>query len=250
MKNAAHEELNVDKIMARIRQEVARRKGMIQHGPFTHRDAQNRHIGTEWMNIAALISGAERHANIGDRPLHMTQFRTPIRWLARAAGRIVLYFTQIITNTQGHFNRSITQILRAVVRSAEVMNRGAVEREARLAGLASSVAEQDNRLENFERRMADLARELVEQVRHVGDLEKRLLEAVDGLSNLARGLGEESNAFRDVQRIIVNLKTAVSELAVGQVSQERRLNLLLEEGRTPSPKPFGGDGSRRPGSFG
>ena len=220
--------LTVDEIMTRIRQEVARRKSVARDESLGRGGSGNDLPPPEWVSIAARISGAEQHANIGDKAPQMAQFSRPIRWLAKLTGRITLYLTQVITITQRQFNRSITQILRAIADSAQLIHRRSVEQEARLLALNTDVAEQGSRL-------GLLARELAEQGRHLSEFEERLVGTLDALSHLASGPGDRSSAVRDLRNAISDLKMAVSDLKGKQALQVQRLTVLLQEagGRVP-----------------
>lgn len=217
--------LTVDEIMTRIRQEVAKQKSMARHDSRARGGSLNHLPSPEWVSIAARISGAEQHANIGDKALQMAQFPWPVRWLARLGGRVMLYLTQVITITQRQFNRSITQILRAIADSGQITHRRSVEQEARLLALTTDVAQQGSRLEL-------LARELVEQGRHLSELAERLSGTVDAVSHLSNGPGDRSSAVRDLRNVISDLKMAISNLKAEQELQAQRLKGLVEEAGT------------------
>lgn len=99
--------------------------------------------------LSSLLSMAERDADVGTKNLPMIEFPKSVRWLARLAGRLVLYFTLVVTVPQRRFNRSILQILRRLLDDVSELNQKLSGRADQISQIESS--SNDPRL-NIERK--------------------------------------------------------------------------------------------------
>ena len=136
-------EINVDELMEKIRDEVARRRsGITEPQPNSPTLAETGYA-FNWSQIRASLSDAEQNAYVGTSILSMRRFNWVIRWLAKLTGRIVIYLTEVITFPQRRFNQSIVQALRIAVEAL-------AGRDNRITGLEEALAGRDNRITGLE----------------------------------------------------------------------------------------------------
>ena len=137
-------EMDVERIMGKIRAEVAEQRGvgMAVGG----RGSSAPH----WQQIDQDLGDAELRWAVGSQVPQMGRFPRPVRVVMRALGWALLLPLQIITLQQRKFNQSSWRAARrmaAVGRNQESTLRVAVER---LETLQQIVAELEGRLEVFE----------------------------------------------------------------------------------------------------
>jgi SAM-dependent methyltransferase len=114
--------INVDEIMARVREEVARRK---ERGPVAadyKSTASEPARGASSINTSAIrlsISTAAVHAEVGTEVTPMLKFPKPLRGIAQLVGRIVLFFASFITFKQRNFNIVVVNTLRTIADSLD-----------------------------------------------------------------------------------------------------------------------------------
>ncbi len=173
-------EINVDELMEKIRDEVARRRANVTIQSPNRTGAGSSGYAFKWSQIRASLNEAEQNADVGTSILPMRRFNRAIRWLAKLTGRIVIYLTEVITFPQRRFNQSIVQALR-------IATEALVERDNRIAGLEESMnqalAERDSRMAGLEKTISYLKTSLILQERRLGMLleeaRKRLPEPFD-----------------------------------------------------------------------
>ena len=132
-------EINVDKIMEKIREEVARRR---QHDPAQcpREGARGSGLGSSRSNVLTVrsfLSSAEREADVGTQLPPMERFPGLIRWIAILAGKVVLYLSSFITKKQRNFNWASIQALKAITDSLERLcdeHKGLCDERGRLRG--------------------------------------------------------------------------------------------------------------------
>ena len=197
-------EINVDELMEKIRDEVARRRGDITEPQPNYSRIGDTSFAFNWSQIRASLSEAEQNANAGTTILSMRRFNWAIRWLAKLTGKIVIYLTEVITFPQRRFNQSILDALGVTIDGIRDMTQGLAERDNRIAGLEESMnqglAERDSRIAGLE-------------------------------ESMNQGLAERDTRTSVSEKTISHLKTSL-------VLQERRLSMLLEEARKRLPEPF------------
>ncbi len=208
-------EINVDEIMEKIREEVASRRNDITASQPNGLGAGDTGFAFNWSQVRGSLREAEQNAEVGSTILPMLRFPRVIRWLARLAGRIVIYLTEVITVPQRRFNQSI-------VRALGIAIDGLSERDNRIAALEESLnqglAERDNRIRGLEE---SVNQGLAERDNRIRGLEE----------SVNQGLAERDNRIGGLEKTISYLKTSL-------VLQERRLSMLLEEARKCLPETF------------
>jgi len=227
MIKAKNQEIDMDELMEKIRDNVAkRRKGSIDlRSNFS--SGGDTISSINWPEIMASLSMAEQNADAGSTILPMMRFWKPVRWLARLVGRTVVYLAQVVTVPQRRFNQSILVALRDTVDGIRSMNQGLTERDNRIAGLEEGLTERDNRI-------AGLEEGLVDRDNRIAGLEEGLVDRDNRIAGLEEGLKE-----RD--RSIMTSDKAISQIRTSMILQERRLAMLLEEARKRLPEPFNHD---------
>jgi len=204
-------EINVDEIMAKIREEVVKRRSGITAPQPNYSRIGESGFAFNWSQIRASLNEAEQNADVGTSILSMRRFNWAIRWLAKLTGRVVIYLTEVITFPQRRFNQSIVQALRITIEAL-------AERDTRIAGLEESMnqglAERDTRIAGLEESM-----------------NQGLAERDTRIAGFEEGLAERDGRTALSEKTISHLKTSL-------VLQERRLSMLLEEARKRLPEPF------------
>ena len=101
-------EINVDELMAKIREEITHRRAQYRSGhPQGGSYSAGGNFSDAWRTIRENVSAAEQNAHAGSSNLTMMRFPGVIRWAARMTGRMVLYLTEVITVPQRRFNQSL-----------------------------------------------------------------------------------------------------------------------------------------------
>ena len=187
MIETSNPEINVDELMNKIREEVAKRRCGITDPQLDSSPVHEATSSFNWPQIMAGLYAAEQNADAGSSILPMLRFRRVIRWLAKLTGRIVIYLAQVVTVPQRRFNQSILETMRITVNGVRDMNQSLTERDNRIAGLEETVnqglVERDNRIVELQKTISYLKNSLILQERRVGILleeaRKRLPEPFD-----------------------------------------------------------------------
>jgi O-antigen chain-terminating methyltransferase len=257
--------INVDELMSKIREEVARRdSGGRTTSPPNHADAGHPTFSSNWPHLTGILSQAEQNANVGTKNMPMLKFARPYRWIARLVGRIVLYLGEVITNPQRKFNHSVLDALRATVDFIGQLEQAAAKQDNRIAGLEQSLKERDNRISGLEaslnqglsdqdNRIAELEQSLKERDNRISGLEASLNQGLSDQDNRIAGLEQSlkerdnrisgleaslNQGLSDQDNRIAELKKNIAYLKNSLILQERRVAMLLEEARKRLPEPF------------
>ncbi len=125
-------EVTVDEIMAKIKEEVVRKRqelpaNSLMDSPLLPRPASKYSsrsgIAVNPASIRVLISAAESHADAGSKVSSMEQFTGIIRVAARAVGKVVVLLIKFITDKQRVFNSMVISSLRAITDSHERLSK-------------------------------------------------------------------------------------------------------------------------------
>ena len=249
-------EIDVEDLMAKIREEAAKRGTdeapaiPLPNHANTHHITSPSTFSINWPQFTAILSQIERNVNAGTENLPMEKFARPYRWIARLAGWMVLYMGEVITNPQRKFNHSVLDALRVSVDVIRRLEQGLGERGSRIAALEQSLKERDNRISGLEASLdqglsdrdnridgldKSVKQELMEQYGRIAALEQSLKERdnrISGLeASLNQGLSDRDNRIDGLEKNIANLKNSL-------ILQERRVAMLLEEARKRLPEPF------------
>jgi O-antigen chain-terminating methyltransferase len=165
-------EINVDELMARIQEEVARQRASSSFPAPSPRPDGPVATGIEWAQVDVLLQAAEYHAqHVGSAVPEWTHFGRLRRGLARLTARFVLYLSNFVTHQQKQFNSVVLQSLRTMTDSVRT---------------AFSELEQ-RQLEGLQR----VESELAQQVRQLDGLEQTVSGLRDSLSMLAQRQQEQ-----------------------------------------------------------
>jgi hypothetical protein len=177
------EEINIDEVMEKIRHEVARRRAGVAEGRSFALPADRTNFGVDWQGVDGQLIIAEENVSVGTSVPPMLRFRRPLRWLARSAGHITIYFARVVTSEQNRFNQSILEAVKNTVQGLRSLGRdlgGRDERVAALAGEAASrgeeLAERSRRMDLLESGLSELREKIAEHGRRINSLEVGLSE--------------------------------------------------------------------------
>lgn len=230
-------EINVDELMARIREEVARRRANEATAPpSVLRSESLTKTAIAWSQVNVSMQAVEYHASrVGEVLPELARFGRVKRKIGQQVARIVLYLSRFITDQQKQFNWATLKALQAMSNSLRSLEGGFGEQERQKderAEILNALQETVERVEQEHR--AGLERlEVVEQAHRAG-LER--IEAIEqahraGLERLLPNLVRQEERAKELERTLYQLK-------VNLLQQERRLSVLLEEARKRLPEPF------------
>ena len=153
-------EINVDDLMAKIRQEIAERHKTDR--PELRFDSLKSGSGDAALReVESKLKTAEENWDVGIKRLPLMRFPKSIQWLAHLIARAILYLTQVITIPQRFFNQAILDGLRALflgVRSNLVEIEMELDHVRRsVSAFKNSQVSQDHRL----RKLLDEVREVL-----------------------------------------------------------------------------------------
>lgn len=142
MSENRNQEVTVDDIIARIREEVVKQRETTspqpgQHSPY----ASNRLSSWHWSQVSSNLRRANQYADVGTKNLPMMEIPKPFRWLARLTGRIVLYFTMVVTVPQRRFNHHVLQAFHVLLDGVRELHLEVSECTRRIASLESRIDE-------------------------------------------------------------------------------------------------------------
>jgi len=231
-------EINVDELMARIREEVARQRAANSPStpPPPHADIPAASV--DWHRITASLHLAEQTAQVGAVVPGWARFGRVRRWLARLIARSILYLSSFITNQQKRFNVAVLTPMRALGEGLRNLESRFIEREGRLSGLeetlgnlraAVSVLEQGQQAE-----LQQLEGERVRREERIGELEQVVGSLQEAVSRLEQGQQAELRQLEgervrreerigELEQVVGGLQEAVSRLEQGQQEGLRRL---------------------------
>ena len=107
-------EINVDDLMAKIRQEIAERHETDSSDKrFDFQPGGNADVA--FKEVEAILEAAEENWEVGIKQLPLMRFPKGVRWLAHLLARGILYLTQIITIPQRFYNQAILEGFRVLL---------------------------------------------------------------------------------------------------------------------------------------
>lgn len=167
-------EINVDDLMAKIRQEIAERHKTDRPalGGYSPRSGSG---DATLMDVEANLKMAEENWDVGIKKLPLTRFPKSVQWFALLIARIVLYVTQVITIPQRFYNHAILEGFKALVNSVR-SNQSDIETE--LEHIHNSIATFQNIQVSQDHRL----RKLLDEVREVlpdSALQKKIQTVVE-----------------------------------------------------------------------
>jgi O-antigen chain-terminating methyltransferase len=197
-------EIDVDELMKKIREELMNRSPDIESAKIAPTPLQSQALQGNDIRIQEHLHHASQHAEVGSRLLPMQRYPKLIRWLARLVGRIVLYFSEVITFPQRIYNQSMLQVSREIAQT--------------VSDLSSSIG-------NLQKTYSDHLRHIEQDLsKRISDNEKQLNEWNYNLTSRFEGSLVQMSY----------LKTCLS-------MQEQRIRVFLEEARKRLPEPLSRD---------
>jgi O-antigen chain-terminating methyltransferase len=191
-------DIDVDEIMTKIRAEIA---GRNQEGAIkTLQDKPGKLPFTssyDWQQYQSILRAAENNADIVNPELPMNRYSRRVRWLARLAGRVVLYLSRFVTIRQTNYNQLVLQALHSFARILH---------------------EHDNKIAEVYQKIADVSQMLHKHERDIADLNRILHEH------------EEKVA------LVNQVETSIQHLRTDTVLLERQVGTFLEEARKRLPE--------------
>jgi O-antigen chain-terminating methyltransferase len=114
MTETPNPEINVDDLMAKIRQEIADRHGT--EPPALGFDSPTGGVrDATLMEVELKLKMAEENWDVGIKKLPLMRFPKSLQWLAHLIARIILYLTQVITIPQRFYNHAILEGFRELI---------------------------------------------------------------------------------------------------------------------------------------
>lgn len=227
-KTANTSEVDIDKIMERIRAEVARRRGHTVDSVIT--DAHNQRIETEAIDtsmIRSIISSAEIHADIARTP-SMLKFQGLTRKLAVFAAGKITYLSSFITNKQRNFNITAIHALKTLAENLEKLNERAESLRNEDAKAMNAVEEMRNQLRLTESAVESSNAEYAEVKRAVEGIREQLNKTS---ATLESGRAEQTGKITELENTASYLKYTIT-------MQERQLSIFLDEAAKRLPEHF------------
>ncbi len=217
--------INVDELMARIREEVAKRRVYeSQAEPMpNHAVTSLPPFSSNWAQLTAILSQMDQNADVGTKNLPMVRFSRSYRWLARLFGRVVLYMGEVITKPQRRFNRSVLDALRVTTEGLRQYEQGLSERDRRIAGLEQSLMEWGSRIASLE---GSLNQGLSDRDHRLDGLEQSLKERDNRISGLEGSLNQ---GLSDRDHRIDGLEKSVKQELTEQWGRAAALEQSLKE---------------------
>lgn len=217
-KTANTSEVDIDKIMERIRTEVARRHGHTVDSIIT--DAHNQKIETEAIDtsmIRSIISSAEIHADIARTP-SMLKFQGLTRKLAVFAAGKITYLSSFITNKQRNFNITAIHALKTLAENLEKLNERAESLRNEDAKTMNAVEEMRNQLRLTESAVESGNREWAEVKRAIEEIREQLNKTSAALES---GRAGQTDKIAELENTLSRLKDTIT-------MQESQISIFLE----------------------
>jgi hypothetical protein len=153
-------EISVPELLARVQEEVARRRkadfslrNSPENGPGSYLGTGRRsRSNLDWGIITANLGIAEKNALVGKHVPKMKRFPGPIRMVARLLASGFLYVLRMITNPQREFNHAILIALQALhdgIRQLEKAHQHALDdlKDRQLEEIRKALQDQQRRLD-------------------------------------------------------------------------------------------------------
>ena len=246
--NSDKNEIEIDRIMEKIREEVQRRRGETDKS--SQHDESVRHEKTfiDASEIRTIISSAESNADIGLRTPKMLQFRGLTRRLALFTGKKILYLSTFITTKQRYFNTSVIHALKTITdnlsrlgndiflriknetdekieslkNDASSINTRQTEISSTLEGLRGEQAETGNLLQN-------LMNEQAENASSLGSIRKEQAENGNLLQNLMNEQAETASSLESIRKEQSDTVSSLEELRKEQCEQLEEIGKNIEQ---------------------
>lgn len=244
-KTANASEVDIDKIMGRIRAEVARRRGDAVAPAAEPQDKKTESAAVNTSMIGAIISSAEASADIARVP-SMLRFRGLIRKLAVFAAGKITYLSSFITNKQRNFNLTVIHALKTITEGLGRINEKTEALAREDADLRRLVEEMKDQLTATESALvgsvnmnnsqqAEIKSE-IERVREQFDrtsasLKSEIAEQAESKTALKKELNEKAAKIEGLENIVSLLKHTITK-------QERDIAIFLEEAKKRLPEHF------------
>ncbi|UCF93860.1 MAG: methyltransferase domain-containing protein [Desulfobacterales bacterium] len=162
-------EIDVDELKAQIREQVAQQPRFdLRHASPPSEKLEARALSFDWSKMAASLKIAAQYADPGSKQLQMEQFPKPIRWVAKLAGRIVLYLTRVITISQTEYNHHILHALRHGLDGLREMTQAVTGLTLRITELNDKISGLENRIITYHQEIKNLQANQVQQEHRLG----------------------------------------------------------------------------------
>jgi len=202
-------EINVEKLMAKIREEAARRRPVPNQSNNESEEGSSPRLHlSDWNDLSRSLAAAESCADIGVADLRGARYPSWARPMARKVGRLVLFLTRIITKPQRAFNHQLLYSIRNIFQGTKSLEDRVNVLLAMIQALELKLIGEKNVLEE---RLQERRKQL----------EARLEEA---RKQMEAPLSELRNTNLQLKTILI--------------LQERRLEKFLAEAKKRLPKPF------------
>jgi len=155
-------EISVPELLARVQEEVARRRKADSSVGNSPENVPGSYLGTgrrsrsylDWGIITVYLGIAEKNALVGKHVPNMKHLPGPIRMVARVLGSGFLYVLRMITNPQREFNHAILIALGTVqdgIRQLEKAHQHALDdlKDRHLEEIRKALQDQQRRLDLF-----------------------------------------------------------------------------------------------------
>lgn len=199
--------------------------------------------------IAATLEQATRFARVGETLPSFDHLGWPRRALARACGRLVLYFLRLLSVEQQRFNGLVVRALRGLNTGARNLHR---ELHALPDDLVAALRERDRRLTKHEDELAERDRHLAALSDASAERDRRLAALGDAGAERDRRLAALEEAGRERGRDVGTLAAqqatadrAVADLCAGAAVLRAQMQALQ---RRAASTPATGPSSVPPGS--
>ena len=229
MTNGTSADIDVAALVAKIRQEVARRRAHGQNGAGPADRSVPREASGLSPAIDAAVDATEQYARISATVPDWPEWGRLKRRLGRLAARVVMRLAVFITKDQREFNLASVRALREITGALRDLDGGLRQTQASLALLEDA----------YRADLAALDERLAARERPVDERLARLeLSATESVERLAAELaGAGADVARGTARAD-DLDQRLLRLQTGVTLQERRLDMFLEEARRRLPAPF------------
>ncbi len=255
-------EVDIDKIMEQIREEVTRRRG--ERNKSSHNDEPVRHEKAfiDASEIMTIISSAESIADISLMTPKMLQFSGLTRRLAVFTGKKILYLSTFITAKQRSFNITIIHALRTITdtltrlgndiflriknetddnieplkKDIGSINTRQTDMSSTLEGLTGSQAETAALLKLLKNGQAEtgnilqnLMNEQAETASSLGSIRKEQAETGNILQNLMNEQAETSSALGSIRKEQAETISSIEGLRKEQHTQLEEIGKNMEQ---------------------
>lgn len=241
--NSNRTEIDIDKIMERIRAEVSRRRGdAAAPAAAEPQEKKADSAGVDTSMIGAIISSAEASADIVRVP-SMLRFRGFTRKLAVFAAGKITYLSSFITNKQRNFNLTVIHALKTITDGLGKINERTEALAREDADLRKAAEETKHHLTAVESALAESLN--TKQAEIKGEIEN-VSERLDRISEaLKSGIAEQAESKTALQKElyekaakIEGLENTISRLKHAINKQERDIAIFLEEAKKRLPEHF------------